>query len=532
MSEFANTDTELFLEKILKFEDKNINAEHISVPITDAKFGILNLKAAGSTPTQEELDFIFMIDCSGSMSDKCSDGRSKMQHIVHTLKNMILYFKENSSIKAYITIDAFDDRIYKIVERCSVTSENYESILEKVDKIYPRQSTNIELALREVKTNISKIKDANPSHTVVSIFMTDGEATTGSVKHSYLSELVDTSAKNIFIGFGVDHDALLLKAVSNGENSAYYFIDKLENSGLVYGEILYGIVYKLLMDVEITIQNGLIYDFKNNTWVQTIRVGEIASEADKIYHIASSTPQLCAAVLSGKKTLDITDIQINISTQEDTEDLTKYIYRQRTLQHLYIVGDFLKRKKSAESTSFMNFRTQIHITQLPIDLTQEEKTIRETLRVFIQEMKQYMQDNGLNDDKIMKNLCDDIYISYRTFGTRYGAMFNNARQTSQGTQRCYTVSHTPEETATQHLFGNSHISARSLPIPRLQRHNALTYTENDMEILTTNLNDLPPINHVLSDYGDAPYLTPLSTQVMREISCNINNNYEEETQEI
>ena len=103
MSQFANTDTELFIEKILKFEDKNINVENISVPITDAKFGILNLKAISSMPTQKEFDLIFMVDCSGSMSDKCSDGRSKMQHIVHTLKNMILYFKENSSIKAYIT---------------------------------------------------------------------------------------------------------------------------------------------------------------------------------------------------------------------------------------------------------------------------------------------------------------------------------------------------------------------------------------------------------------------------------------------
>ena len=510
MSQFANTDTELFIEKILKFEDKNINVENISVPITDAKFGILNLKAISSMPTQKEFDLIFMVDCSGSMSDKCSDGRSKMQHIVHTLKNMILYFKENSSIKAYITVDSFDDKIYKIVERCFITSENYESIVEKVDKIYPRQSTNIELALREVKTNISNIKDAHPSHTVVSIFMTDGEATTGSINHSYLSELVDTSSNNIFIGFGVDHDALLLKAVSNGENSAYYFIDKLENSGLVYGEILYGIVYKLLMDVEITIQNGLIYDFKNNTWVQTIRVGEIASEADKIYHIASSTPQLCVAVLSGKKTLDANNVQIHIATQEPAEDLTKYIYRQRTLQHLYIVGDFLKRKKLVKSTSFDIFIAQIHLP-LPNNLIEEEKKIRENLRVFIQ----------------------DIYISYRTFGTKYGEMYNNARQTSQGAQRCYTVSHTPEESATQCLFG----SMRKLPIPKLQRHNAATYNGNDMEILLPNLNDLPQfnqhdINHVLSDYGDAPYLTPLSTQVMREISLSINNPCEEQTQEI
>ena len=526
MSQFANLDTELFLEKILKFEDKNINVEDISVPIVDAKFGILNLKATNSSPTQEELEFIFMIDCSGSMSDKCSDGRSKMQHIVHTVKNMILYFKENSSIKAHITVDAFDDKIYKIVERCSVKGDNYEAIIEKVDRIYPRQSTNIELALLEVKNNISDIKIAHPSHTVVSIFMTDGEATDGNTNHGYLSEIVDRTVKNVFIGFGIDHDTTLLNAVSDGENSSYYFVDKLENSGLIYGEILYGIVYKLLTDVEITIQNGLIYCFKNNEWVQSIRVGEIASEADKIYHIASTTPESCLAILSAKRTTDLSDIQITISKQEPAEDLTKYIYRQRTLQHLYIVGDFLKRKRLTEGSSSMTFRAQIFLTPIPNNLKEEEKTIRENLHLFIEEMKKYMNDNGLNNDKIMKNLCDDIYISYRTFGTRHGAMYNNARQTSQGTQRCYTVSHTPEETATQNLFGTSRINGLSLPIPRLQRHSAISFIgDND-------LNDLPQLNHILSDLGDAPYLTPLSTQVMREISHNTNCDPLGETQEI
>lgn len=525
MSEFTAVDNELFLEKILKFDGRNINVEEVPITITDAKFGILNLKAISSSLTQQELEFIFMIDCSGSMSDQCSDGRNKMQHIVHTLKNMILYFRENSSIKVHITVDSFDDKIYNIIKRCSITDENYASIIAKIDTIVPRQSTDIELALKSVKDTVSQIKLDHPEHSVVSIFMTDGEATGGNTNHGYLSEIVDRTVKNVFIGFGMDHDATLLNAVSDGENSSYYFIDKLENSGLVYGEILYGVVYKLLTNVEIDIQNGLIYDFKNNTWVQTLRVGEIISEANKIYNIASSTPEICSAVLTAKKTVDLSDIQITISNQEPEEDLTKYIYRQRTLQHLYIVGDFLKRKKLAEDSSYTVFRTQTFLTPIPDNLKEEEKTIRENLHKFIDEMKKYMQENGVNDDKFLKNLCDDIYISYRTFGTRFAAMYNNARQTSQGTQRCYTVSHTPEEHTQNLNYNNNLIRTRTLPIPRLQRQVARNIPDND-------LNYLPPLEHVLSDFGDAPYLTPGSTQLMREISCNVGANDLEETQEI
>ena len=102
MSQFITTDAaNLFIENVLKFENKNFDVERIPIQLSEPKFGILNLKTA-SVPLLEqdmEHEIIFMVDCSGSMSDTCSDGRSKMQHIVHTLKNMILYFKENSSIK-------------------------------------------------------------------------------------------------------------------------------------------------------------------------------------------------------------------------------------------------------------------------------------------------------------------------------------------------------------------------------------------------------------------------------------------------
>jgi hypothetical protein len=161
--------------------------------------------------------------------------------------------------------------------------------------------------------------------------------------------------------------------------------------------------------------------------------------------------------------------------------------------------------------------------------------LRRKLAAFMEEMKKFMSDNGLTDDKFMKNLCDDIYVCFRTFDTRYGNMFCSARQTSQGAQRQYTVSNTiaVERQETVNLFRNGPPGLtrnRSIPrIPRIQRQtNAVVGF--DLDNADADDIDLPILQHEVSGFDDTPYLTPQATQVMRFVSST-NNDDEESTQE-
>ena len=178
---------ELFVKKTLTFENKFIDNDFIPVPMEDAKFGILYLQAVSTPVNTDNHDFVFMVDCSASMTDMCSDHKTKMQHIIHTLKNMILYFKENPHIKNHITINAFDDKIYNILERCEVNSSNFNEITQKLDQIIPRGSTNIEEALKNVIELVSKIKETCSTNNISNIFMTDGNSTTGNCYYNALS---------------------------------------------------------------------------------------------------------------------------------------------------------------------------------------------------------------------------------------------------------------------------------------------------------------------------------------------------------
>jgi hypothetical protein len=505
-----NNDNNLLSEKSLQFQSENTNIEPL--PISDAKFGILKLTAVSVPMSQDVHEFIFMVDQSGSMSDMCSDGRDKMQHILHTLRNMIIYFKDNTA-KVYVNIFAFDFTICEVVERTVINESNIDAIIAKIKTITPRGSTNIEKALLSIKDTVDKIRLDNPTHNISNIFMTDGEATAGSYDTSYLYELVDRNITNAFIGFGLQHDATLLNSISNGDKSDYYFIDKLENAGLVYGEILHGILYKVLTNVSIECSNCFIYDYKNNIWCNSLKISDITSESNKVFHVISSTPDDCNVVLKSESNQDGCLIQngCSIFKEDSSCDLSKYVFRQRTLQLLYKINKFITKKNSQKNLGvFIGFERNMHHNNP--SFIDEEAALKTELKEFMDEMKKYMTDNNLNDDGFMKNLCDDIYISYRTFDTKFGAMYNAARQSSQGAQRCYTVSHTPEEPFICHR-------------PKLTRQINATLWESSLtsspfdnlnnDDLTEDGNDM---NHTVSNFEDTPYLTPTATQLMREMS--------------
>ena len=518
--------SDFFVEKSLQFQNENINIEQIPIPISDARFGILKLSAISAPMSQDVNEIVFMVDRSGSMSDVCSDGRDKMQHILHTLKNMIIYFKDNRSARVYINIFAFDDIIEEIVERTDISEENIDSIIAKINRISPRNSTDIEKALISIKCTIDKIQLKNPTYNISNIFMTDGEATVGNNDIMYLSGLVDRNITNAFIGFGVDHDAVLLKTVSNGDNSSYYFIDKLENAGLVYGEIIHGILYKVLSNVSIESSNCLIYDYKNNVWCTSLKIVDIVSESNKVYHVISTNPDDCSILVKAqaKQNDSIMYYGFSISSEILASDLSKYVFRQRTLQLLYKINKFIEKKNYSKRdlSIFRGFENTSNNNKTAI--MEEQNMLKTELKNFMDEMKNYMTNNNLNSDGFMKNLCDDIYISYRTFDTKFGAMYNASRQSSQGTQRIYTVSHTPDEVPRVYRGVARPILTRQTNAPT-----PLNLLESTPSSPFDNLNDDLPENglgvsvdddmtHVLSNFEDSPYLTPCATQVMRELS--------------
>ena len=295
-SEFSNTEVDVNFpyippcmrcQPIIDYTNLRFHSSSIDYPIKifteeeqEYRFGIFDIKIREEIPiNKKHIHLFFTIDGSGSMSDRCADGRSKMEHIHHTLENMLRIFHDNKHIKLSIHIQSFDTKIKTILKDIpNIHDCDLSFLTNQVRRIYPGDSTNIEIALQNAKEEIENYNTANPSHEIVHIFLTDGEITSGSNNLDLLKELVPLNCTNIFIGYGIDHDFELLEYLSTDKGNEYRFIDELEKAGLVYGEVIHGLLYKAIEDVKLKLRDGEIYNFQTNKWVTELEIGNLLSE--------------------------------------------------------------------------------------------------------------------------------------------------------------------------------------------------------------------------------------------------------------
>jgi hypothetical protein len=439
MTEFIDTNTNTnntmptYFSKAFTTFNEELSLPTNCLPFTDAKFGLLNLQALECGPATIEHELVLVVDNSGSMGDKCpgDNDKTQMDQAIHTLKNIVGFLEENPNIKAYVSIFKFDDKFIKVVDRTNVTEENYNSIEKSISKIRPNGGTDIGNALKETTKYISELKTLYPTHQISHIFMTDGAVTTGETKPNILKQLVVKDIYNYFIGYGSQHDAKLLGVLSDFEKSSYHYIDALEKTGFVFGEILHSITHKVLYDCEIVVEHGVIYNYTTNLYTNKLYIGDIVGESNKVYHLFTDHPSSCYVHLKARTHASTESFEIHIF-QETSHDLNfvNYAFRHRTLT---LLGEVKQCQDKYDKSS--RFIYDVNYLNPEIIIMYKSK-----MQELFDEMRNiYMSTN----DKFIKMLCDDIHISQKTFGTKYGNMCISSRQTSQGTQRIYTVNTTP-----------------------------------------------------------------------------------------
>jgi hypothetical protein len=175
-----------------------------------------------------------------------------------------------------------------------------------------------------------------------------------------------------------------------------------------------------------------------------------------------------------KVTLDEIDVLPDLVDEDDNaiddRDFTKYIYRQRVQELLYGASNITNTERLFYRHAYRDE-----------DVEAEIPTLKETMRDLFLDMKNYMKNNNLTEDVFWKVMLDDIYIVYKTMGTRFYHMYAASRKLSQGRQYTYAVNNIEEcvkeareyygRTDPSVLFGMRG-GSRRLP-PSIQRHQTI-----------------------------------------------------------
>ena len=407
---------------------------HPSLPVNptgtdDEIFGVLVLELNQVNITTRPVFILFTVDATGSMSEYVTHTTTKIQYAIQTLKSIVKYLSTQET-DVYIQINTFNINVHQLIPYTKVSPQSLEAMLTLLQSIDADGTTNIEAALKSATASITEYATLNPTHSCVHIFMTDGEPTHGANTSRELIECVSNEYLSINIGFGTDHNAKLLCEISNLSNSEYHFIDNVENSSVVYGESLHKVLFPCLHNVNIYVENGLIYDWINNEWSTSIYENTLISEIKKYYHIKTSTPDYINIMVTAYRAEDHTNDLIYVEEQVDKlpelhdsagnilhdMNIIKFAFRQCVLEVLYV----------ATHTNH-NLGNNVFAV------------IKQRIRDLFRIIRTYAQENNLYTDGIIIQLMNDLYLAYWNIGnTEGGELYIFGRHSSQGSQHAHT----------------------------------------------------------------------------------------------
>lgn len=491
---------------LIKKGELLIHDDDIPLPVSLFKeddyssFGILDILVDSAPLSQQPLFLLFTIDRTGSMEEVNQNMISKINQVKQTLKNTIRYLtKQDMTI--YICVHVFNDTVTTLINNTLINKEtDITEIMQKIDNITADGLTNIGEALQSATHRLDDYVDANPTHQVGHIFMTDGDPTSGIIDNNELSRLVCDKYINTFIGYGNDHNVGLLRDICKNKNTEYLFVDKTENTSIVYGEAIHKFLYPAIKNVKIEVTDGYIYNWNTNEWVTEITESVLVGEVNKIYNIKTVNCNAVCATIYGNygnsfDSYGIVDTLYKLPALispdgnliQDSNDLSKHSLRQKVMELLF------------KSTHIVTYAEEL---ELQIEIKNVFGTIND-----------YIKTHPDENNSFIRTLRDDLSIVYKTIQTVELSPHILSRFSTQGGQQSYNTTIESETSSCNSAF------FEYITPPKLSRHKNHAFDidmDNASICATVDDNDIE--QYIQSSETTTPYATPSMIHTMTELS--------------
>ena len=483
------------------------------------------------------------IDCSGSMGENASHYQSRQHqnqqqqntkmHFVHaTLNNMVETIisqqEEFSHVEFYLALVQFHSNATCVLHPQRVTPESKDEILQVISQIRPLNGTNFEKCFKEMTHLISnESQHISPSADIpehctqrMHVFLTDGDNNEGNRHIPYLAGLLGATTREsaaaqptqIMIGYGIDHDSATLQSLcSHFPNSRQWFIDDIEKTGCIFGEILWSSVNAAFTKVSISTPHAEVYDFETMQWKNEICLGDFAYDSSRTYYIRTPWQHdelACKFTYTSIEAPQDTSCEIvtpmnyksllpspSTETQETKDaEVEKELWRLDTITTIDKSIQFFKTMRR------MTFQDQVDTKARLID----------EITAFQEKFLKYATDNNLIEDPFIIQLADDLFVCINGLAvSSIGERYITARQTSQIQQRAVTINDiTPLQ---REIIDSMPIANDEVPAVSRMRGRMASFTPGNLASMM-----MPPL-----DNDDVPSAAPACTPVSRARSAYI-----------
>lgn len=492
--------------------------------------------AVASQPRQKIRVIMYgSIDCSGSMGEYATYCQSRQNqqsqqntkmHFVHaTLNNMvdtiISQQEEFSHVEFYLALVQFHSSATCVLHPMRVTLESKDEILQVISRIRPQCGTNFEKCFKEMAHLISNESqhispsDDIPEHCTqrMHVFLTDGDNNEGNKSIPHLTGLLGASAvqpTQIMIGYGTDHDSATLQSLcSHFPGSRQWFIDDIEKTGCIFGEIIWSAVNAAFTKVSIKTPNAEVYDFETMQWKNEICLGDFAYDSSRTYYIRAPwqhDEMVCNFTYTSIEAPQDTSCDIVVplnytsSPSAETSE-TKDAEVEKELWRLDTITTIDKSIQFFKTMRRMTFQDQAI----------EKARLVDEITAFQEKFFKYATENNLIDDPYIIQLADDLFVcinglAVSSIGERYIA----ARQASQIQQRAVTINDiTPLQ---REIIDSTPIAEDEVPALSRMRERTASFTPGNMASMMMMM---PPLD---DDYVPSA-CTPVSRACSAYVGC-------------
>lgn len=259
---------------------------YLEAPTDSATSVSLKIQVPASD-TRTPCHFIALLDISDSMNQD-----DKLQHAKHCMTLLLKFMTPLDEI----SLVTFGENSRILLNRVKTVTTELPRIRRAIDGIKTDLYTNLSAGLGSVREVLEGARDS-PLKTGL-LLLTDGHANTGAFSSPELTAIVKRLVELFptlsysFLAYGTDHNAELLKALSDETRGTYSIVESLESAALATGNALGGIISCVAQNVVVEVPKGTTVEGPYKLLNDRVILGDLYADS-KVFLLLKKMPGPC-----------------------------------------------------------------------------------------------------------------------------------------------------------------------------------------------------------------------------------------------